>query len=60
MGKNRKIKKAIQSLQRRIDEHKQKIAEYQGKNEFVMKYWEKEIETYEKQKTEKEKRLKKG
>ena len=59
MGKKRKIKKSIQSLQKRIDEHKQKIAEYGGKNDYVKKYWEKEIGTYEKQKSEKEDKLKK-
>lgn len=59
MGKKRKIKKAIQSLQKRIEEHKQKIAEYDGKKDYLKGYWENEIETYEKQKAEKENKLKK-
>jgi len=59
MGKKRKIKKAIESLQKRIDEHRKKIEEYDGANEFIRGYWEKEIKTYEKQKAEKQDKMKK-
>ncbi len=59
MAKKKKILKSIESFQKRIDEHKKKIGEYGGKNEYLIGYWEKEIATFWAQKKEKEDKLKK-
>ena len=59
MGKKKKILKSINSFQKRIDEHKGKIEEYKGRNPYIVGYWTKEIKNLEKQKSEKEEKLKK-
>jgi hypothetical protein len=59
MGKKRKIKKSIQSFQKRIEEHEKKIEEYNGPKKYLIDYWKGEIERFKKQKTEKEEELKK-
>jgi len=59
MGKKRRIKKAIKSLQKRIDEHKQKIKEYEGKNDYLKPYWEKEIGSLTEEKRKEERKLEK-
>ena len=43
MGKEKRIAKAIQSLEKQIKIHKNKIADYSGKDEYLIDYWEKEI-----------------
>ncbi len=47
MGKKKKIDKAIQSLKKQIEIHKEKIASYSGKDEYLIGYWEKEIKIRE-------------
>lgn len=58
MGKNKKLKKSIKSFEKRIEEHEEKIERYEGKDYFLIKYWEKEIGRFENFKDKKEKKLK--
>lgn len=58
MGKNKKLKKSIESFEERIREHKRKIEEDDGKNDFLTNYWEKEIKNFKKKKKEQERKLK--
>ncbi len=44
MGKNKRIKKRIEGLKRAKKEHQKKIEEYEGEDEYLVSYWEKEIE----------------
>ena len=59
MGKNKKLRKSIESFDKKIKEHEEKIEEYSGENNFLINYWEKEIKNFKKSKEEKEKKLKK-
>lgn len=52
MGKD-KYKKAIESLNKRIDEHREK--QLTTKNPELFHYWEKEISKFEKEKKKKQK-----
>lgn len=56
MDKNKKLKKAIKSFEKQIKIHKRKIIEYEGKDEFMRKYWGGEISGF---KIKKEKLLSK-
>ena len=58
MVSKKKIKKSIESLDKQIREHEQKIRDYNGEDYTLVPYWKKEIEVRKKQKTEKEKKLK--
>ena len=61
MVKKKKIIKAIKSFEKRIEEHKKKIAEYAGEESYLRKYWEGEIDNYGQQIKKREKKLgKKG
>ncbi|MEK6823431.1 MAG: hypothetical protein AABY06_00190 [Nanoarchaeota archaeon] len=43
MGKNKKLKKSIESFEKRIKEHEEKIKEFEGKEDSpLINYWEKE------------------
>jgi chromosome segregation ATPase len=58
--KKRKIKKSIESFEKRILEHENKIKEYKekdGRNETLIGYWQDEIEKFKKFKKEKEEKL---
>jgi len=57
MGSKKKIRKAIESLDKQIKKHEKKIRDYEGSNEYIMGYWEKEIKIRRMQKAEKEKKL---
>ncbi len=59
MAGKKKIKKSIESLDKQIKEHEEKIEDYNGKDYTLPEYWEKEIEVRKKQKAEKMKKLKK-
>lgn len=43
MGKNKKIRKKIEGLERSKEEHKKKIESYTGENPYLIEYWRKEI-----------------
>jgi len=58
MGKNKKIIKKIESLEKSRQEHLQKIAEYKGPNYALKPYWKKETENYENQIEDLKKKLK--
>ena len=57
MGKKKKVEKAIQSLKKQIEIHKEKIASYLGKDEYLIDYWEKEIKTREDEIRKKKRKL---
>lgn len=57
MVNKKKIKKSIESLNKQIKEHEEKIEEYGGKNYALLEYWKKEIEVRKKQKEETSKKL---
>ena len=46
MDKKKRLKR-IESLKNQIEKHKEKIESYQGKKDYLIKYWEKEIENFE-------------
>ena len=61
MGKKNKIIKSIESFEKRIKEHEDKIQEYKktdGRNYTLIAYWEKEKEQFRKQIEEKKKKFK--
>lgn len=43
----KKIAKSIGSLEKQKDKHLEKINDYDGKNEFLIDYWKKEIKQFE-------------
>ena len=57
MGKNKKIREKIESLEKSRQEHLQKIVEYGGQNYTLKPYWEGEIENFEGQIEELKKKL---
>ncbi len=59
MGEKKKILKAVEGLDKAIEEHKRKIKEYEGKKDHLVPYWENEIERIEERKKKKEEKLKK-
>lgn len=60
MGKSKKrINKSIESFDKLIEEHKQKIEEYKGPKDYLIDYWEKQIEGFEGEKEKQKKKLKK-
>ena len=59
MGKNKKLRKSIESFEERIKEHEKKIKEHIDENNFLMEYWEKEIKHFKRKKEEQERKLNK-
>lgn len=59
MANKRKIKKAIESLKKRKEEHEEKIKIYSEKDDTLIDYWKGEIERFEKEILKKEWKLKK-
>ncbi len=58
MGKNKKLKKSIESFEKRIKEHEEKIREYEGEEDSpLINYWEKEIKNFKKKKEEQKRKL---
>lgn len=58
MGKNKKLKKSIESFEQRIKEHEEKIMKYKGdENSPIINYWEKEIKNFKKKKEERERKI---
>jgi len=51
------LKKSIASLKENIDEHKQKIANYQGNRDYLKRYWEKEVEQREEEIAKRKRKL---
>ena len=46
MDKKKRLKK-IESLKKQKELHKQKIESYSGKKDYLIDYWEKEIERFD-------------
>lgn len=59
MGKNKKIRKKIESLEKAKQEHLQKIQEYKGPNYTLVPYWKGETEGIEKEIEKEKKKLEK-
>ena len=59
MASKKKIEKGIESVEKEIEKHKDKIKNYEGKNYTLIEYWGKEIESMEKEKLRRKRILKK-
>lgn len=58
MGKNKKLRKSIESFEQRIKEHENKIEEYEGKEDSpLINYWEKEIKNFKEKREEQKRKL---
>ena len=57
MVSKKKLKKSIESFEERIKEHKEKIKTYSGEKNFLIEYWEKEINGFVKKIEKKKSRL---
>jgi len=57
MANKKKIRKSIESYDEKIKEHEEKINHHQDKEDYIIKYWEKEIDEFKRKKQEKEKKL---
>ena len=56
MDKKKRLKK-IESLKKQKEKHKEKINSYEGKNPYVIEYWEKEIKRFDDEISEETKKL---
>jgi hypothetical protein len=59
MGRKKRLRKGIASLEKQIVKHGEKIAEYEGPKDTLVEYWEGEIERLEMAKREKLRKLRK-
>ena len=59
MGKNKKIRQKIESLEKAKQEHLRKIEEYVGPNYALVPYWKGEAKNFEKLIEKEKKKLKK-
>ena len=58
MVKNkRKIKKSIESYDKRIEEHREKIEKFSHEKPWLKKYWETQIKVLEENKEKEKKKL---
>ncbi len=60
MGKKKKIKKSIESLEKQKKKHEEKIKDYigsGGKDYSLIEYWEGEVGRFEKEKEKQEEKL---
>ncbi|MFQ5531509.1 MAG: hypothetical protein ACE5ES_02740 [Candidatus Nanoarchaeia archaeon] len=57
MKSKKGIKKSIESFDKLIEEHKEKIEKFGHEQSWLKDYWEKQIEEFEKQKEKEEKKL---
>lgn len=55
----KRIEKSVESYDKLIKEHKEKIDNYKGPKEYLFHYWEKQIETFKREKEKEEKKIKK-
>jgi hypothetical protein len=54
----KKIKKSIESFDKLIEEHEGKIKNYPGKKDYLIPYWNKQIEDFGKEKEKLKRKLK--
>ena len=59
MVNKKRVKKAIESLKKRKEEHEEKIKIYSEKDDTLINYWKGEIERFEKEILKKERKLRK-
>ncbi len=57
--REKRLRKSIESLQKRIDEHKEKIESEEGRKDTTQDYWKSEILDFEKE-IEKKKEILRG
>ena len=55
----KRIEESMESIQKRIDEHKEKIEKYGHEQPWLPDYWQTQIKNFRKQKEKEEGRLKK-
>ena len=60
MKNKKRIEKSIDSYDKLIEEHEEKIEKFGDEKPWLKNYWEREIETLEKNKEKQEKKLKKN
>jgi len=60
MKSKKRIEKSIESFDKLIKEHKEKIEKFGNKKPWLKDYWEYQIEEFEHQKEKEEKKLKKN
>ncbi len=58
MGKNKRIRKKIEGLEKAKEKHLEKIQSYDGKNEYIIPYWEREMGDLDTKKKELKRKLK--
>jgi hypothetical protein len=58
MKSKKNIQKSIESYDKIIEEHKEKIEKFGDENPWLKDYWEKQIEVFEENKEKEMKRLK--
>lgn len=58
MGRNKRLRRAILSLEKQIGKHREKIEQYQGSKKVLLDYWQGEIASMQRVKSEKEAMLK--
>ena len=56
MEKKKRLKRIV-GLERSKQEHREKIDEYKGKNEYLIPYWENEIERLDEKIKEEKRKL---
>ena len=59
MKSKKRIKKSIESFDKLIKEHKEKIEKFGNERSWLKDYWEKQIEEFENQKEKVKKKLEK-
>ena len=59
MKSKKKIKKSIDSYDKIIEEHKQKIEKFGDEKPWLKNYWKNQIEEFEHQKEKEERKLEK-
>lgn len=56
--RKKKLKKGIESIEKQIEKHKEKIESFAHENPWLKDYWEAQIEDFKREKKKKEARLK--
>lgn len=57
MGREKRLRIGVESIEEQIRKHEQKILEYEGKNVYVIDYWNKDIQRLKREKEKKERKL---
>lgn len=58
--REKRLKKGIESIEKQIKLHREKIKRFGDEKDYLEGYWEKQIEVFEKEKKKKERKLRLG